>query len=267
MLLNRLGVYFEIGMMQAKTRMAYSAWFWANLFVQTVGLVVMVYFWRAVYENQTRIEGQTLQQTLNYIMLARMLSGLTNSGTIQRFGQLMFRGELAIELLRPVDFQLQTLAQALNRWGTDLVMRWQLWPIAMVFFGLQLPTAPLAYLYFLMSLLLGAVIVFLFEWMLACVVFITLESWGLTVLKEGIASFLSGALIPLTLMPEGLRKVAEFTPFSQVVYVPAAFLSGLTPLSKGPEVLLVQCLWVLGLFFLSRWVFARTIKFATIQGG
>lgn len=265
--LNRISVYAAVGMTQAKVRMAYSAWFWANLFVQTVGLLVMVYFWSAVYENQTSINGQNMQQTLNYIMLARMLSGLTNSGIIQRFGQLLNRGELAIELLRPVDFQLQNLAQALNRWTTDLVMRWQLWVIALVFFHLQLPSEPLAYLYFLVSLVLGMVIVFFFEYMIACIVFLTTESWGLTVLKEGVASFLSGALIPLTLMPEWLRTVANWTPFSKVVYVPASFLSGLTPLAQGPSVLLELVLWVIGLGLLSRLVFAHTVKHATIQGG
>ncbi|GEM45390.1 ABC transporter permease [Deinococcus cellulosilyticus] len=265
--LNRLGVYWDVGMIQAKSRMAYTAWFWASLFVQTVGLLVMVYFWSAVYENQDSIKGQSVQQTLNYIMLARMLSGLTGSGIIQRFGQLLNRGELAIELLRPVDFQFQNLAQALNRWFTDLLMRWQLWVIAIVFFHLQLPTEPLAYVYFLISLVLGCIIVFFFEWMIACIVFVTTESWGLNVLKEGVASFLSGALIPLTLMPDWLRTVAEFTPFSKAVFVPASFLSGLTPVSDGPRMLLELVLWVVGLCLLSRFIFAKMVKHATIQGG
>lgn len=234
--------------------------------MQLVTLIVMVYFWRAVFENRTDVAGQSLEQTLNYILITRLIAGFADTGLIQNFGRLLYKGDFSIELLRPLDFQMNQLAQVVSGWLTQLILRWPLVPLALLF-GLHLPSSPAVYLAFVLSVTLGALVLFFFDYLLACVTFLTLEVWGLSVMRQGLANFLSGALIPLTLMPDWLRLICEVVPFSQAIFVPAAILSGTLPLERVPAALGVQLLWLIGLWLLSRAVFSRAIRKVTVQGG
>jgi ABC-2 type transport system permease protein len=262
----RFSIYAAFGVTVAKRALAYNSWVYAQVFVQAITMLVMVYFWSAIYENRATVGGQTLVQTLNYILITRLIAGFGETDLIHTFDRLIGRGDFVIELLRPVDFQSNQLVEVASSWLTQMVLRWPLLPLALLF-GLQLPQNPAIYLAFLLSMILGALIIFFFDFLLACLNFITLEGWGLSVMRGGLASFLSGALIPLTLMPDWLRTICEFVPFSQAIFVPAALLSGTLPLERLPATLGIQLLWLVGLFFLSRWVFARSIRKITIQGG
>ncbi len=81
------------------------------------------------------------------------------------------------------------------------------------------------------------------------------------------ALFFSGALIPLTMMPDWLRNIALILPFSQVVYLPVSLLSGITPVSDMPRIWLIQSVMLVALLFLSRFVFGRAVRVVTVQGG
>ncbi len=85
--------------------------------------------------------------------------------------------------------------------------------------------------------------------------------------RAGIATFFSGMLIPLAIMPDGLRTLAMVLPFSQVVYLPISVLSGLTALSELPRIWLIQLAYLAILLVLSRVIFRRATRVITVQGG
>lgn len=259
--------YVGIAITQIKTRLAYPSQIWANILMNTSLMIVMVYFWQAVYAGQTEINGQGLAETINYILLARMLVGFTNTNLFILIANYLYKGLIVIELLRPLDFQTMCFAITLGRWALELCFSIPIWLIISQLYGLTLPSEPLAYVYFLLSLFLGMAIVLLFDWILACAIFGTIDPWGMKWLRDAIATFLGGAFIPLSLMPIWLKNVADVFPFSQVIFVPAAFLSGTTPLSAAPKVFLIQFCWLVSLYFLSRLVFAVAIRKITVQGG
>ncbi len=130
-----------------------------------------------------------------------------------------------------------------------------------------MPTDPLVWIVFLISLTLGASILFLFDWIFASLAFYSTETWGLSVVRIGVATFFSGALVPLTMMPTWLQDVAAALPFAQTIFVPVSFLSGITPIANALQVWLVQLAWLAGLLVLSRWVFSRAVRQVTVQGG
>jgi ABC-2 type transport system permease protein len=79
--------------------------------------------------------------------------------------------------------------------------------------------------------------------------------------------FLTGALLPLDVMPDWLRVIVQSTPFAQSIYVPVSLLSGLTPLSEAPRLLLGQLAWLFGLLVVSRLFFRVAVRRITVQGG
>ncbi|MDX1662417.1 MAG: hypothetical protein R3272_01410 [Candidatus Promineifilaceae bacterium] len=261
-------VYGAYAGMVPKLFLAYSSWVWMNFIVQGVGLVIFVAFWRAIYAEQDLIGGLDLQQTLNYIILAQIfLPAVHSAGTIYYFGELLREGRVGIELLRPLDFQGANYAANLADMALGLVVQLPLAAVAWIFFRFTLPSDPLIWIAFAITLLMGNTALFFFDWILACISFYSTETWGLTVLRFGAAQFFSGALIPLVMMPEWLARLAGALPFAQALYMPVSLLSGVTPLSEAPTIWMMQLLYILGLGLLSRLVFRVSVRRVTVQGG
>lgn len=264
---RNVSIYSAVAATAAKTRLAYNMWIWADFVVTLVSMVVFVYFWRAVYEGTSTLGGLALSQTITYILLARLLSPLVETRTIFFFGFMIRQGQIAVELTRPIDMQLRIMTESLAEILVFLVQRLPLFLIAFLFFGLRLPTDPKLWLSFVGSLFLGLLVIFLFDWMFACLAFYVTETWGLSVVRVGAGSFFSGALVPLVMMPDWLQNLAAGLPFAQALAVPISFLSGIYTWADAPRVWFTQILWVLALFILSRIVFNIAVRQVTVQGG
>ncbi len=250
-----------------KSRLAYGMWFWADFFVTIASMFIFVYFWDAVYAGTSTLGGLTLPQTITYILLARLLAPLVETRTIFFFGSMIRQGQVAVELTRPLDFQGRMMVETFAELAAFLVLRLPLFLLAWLFFGLRLPASPLVWATFLISLVLGETVLFLFDWMFASLAFYVTETWGLSVVRIGVGSFFSGALVPLAMMPGWLQGIAAALPFAQALAVPISFLSGITPLSAAPRIWLIQIIWLLGLLILSRVLFGVALRKVTVQGG
>ena len=262
-----ISIYRAIAATAAKTRLAYNMWVWADFVVTLVSMIVFVYFWRAVYAGTSTLGGLELSQTITYILLARLLSPLIETRTIFFFGFMIRQGQIAVELTRPLDMQARVMTENFAELLVFLVQRLPLFLIAWLFFGMRLPADPGLWLAFFISLFLGQIVLFLFDWMFACLAFYVTETWGLSVVRVGTGSFFSGALVPLVMMPGWLQTLAASMPFAQALSVPVSFLSGISTLADAPRIWLIQIVWLLVLFVLSRVVFSIAVRKVTVQGG
>jgi viologen exporter family transport system permease protein len=264
---RNLAVYAAFFAMIPKMFMAYVLWFWIGLVLNVIGMAILFYFWRAIYNDTTTISGLGLDQTLTYILLAFIFMPLTRTDLIWEFGGNIREGLIIHHLLRPVNFQGMNYAQSLGTLITSLLLQVPMVVVAVLIFGLRLPTDPRTWLAFIVSALLGFTVMFFFQWFLACFTFYTTEIWGLAVLIDGMNFFLSGALVPLVMMPDWLRTLVLSIPFAQALAVPVGLLTGITPLSDAPQVWSVQILWIIGMWFISTLFFRVAVRKITVQGG
>lgn len=265
---KKLRVYGGVAAVVPKMFMAYSIWVWMDLFVSIIAVVIFVAFWRAVYGSTTAISGLTLDQTLNYILLAQLFSDAAYvSNTIYDIGAGLRDGQIAAALLRPLDYQASMYVQNLAQLVVNLLLKIPLALFIWVVYGLQLPSDPVTWLAFVFTMLLGHAVMFCFDWIIACTAFYSTELWGMSVVRHSVAMFFSGALIPLDMLPDWLQRIAMILPFSQAVYLPVSLLSGITPVSAMPRIWLTQLVVLIGLLFLSRYIFGRSVRVITVQGG
>jgi len=166
-----------------------------------------------------------------------------------------------------VDLQLSYYFQNLAALAVALARQLPVLLLAELVFGLRWPASPAAWAVFALSALLGRSLMFCLDWIVASLSFYTTETTGLWLWLWGLAAFLTGSLVPLDLMPPWLRLAALSTPFGQALYVPISLLSGLTPLSQAPLLLLIQLLWLIGLAVAARLVFRVAVRRVTVQGG
>ena len=262
-----LSVYGSIIAMIPKVFMAYQLWFWIGLVLNIISMAILVYFWRAIYNDASTISGLAENQTINYILLAFIFLPLTSNDLVWEFGSNLREGTIIHHLLRPINFQGMNYAQMLGNLVMRLVLQLPMVVVAVLLFGLRLPTDLTTWLAFLVSALLGFTVMFFFNWFLACFTFYTTEIWGLGVLIDGMTFFLSGSLVPLVMMPQWMRTVVLSIPFAQALAVPVGLLAGITPLGDAPRLWLIQILWILGMWLVSALFFRIAIRKITVQGG
>lgn len=261
-------VYGGMAAVVPKMFMAYSIWVWMELFVSIIAVVIFVAFWEAVYASTATIGGLTLDQTLNYILLAQIFNdGAYVSSVIYDFGAGLREGQIVMAMLRPLDYQIAMYIQNLAQLVINQLLKIPLALFIWIVYGLTLPGEPIVWLAFVFTILLGHAVLFCFDWILGCTAFYSTEIWGMSVVRYSVAMFFSGALIPLDMMPDWLRTIATILPFSQVVYLPVSLLSGITPVSAMPRIWLMQGAFLVILYFLSRMIFRRAVRVITVQGG
>ena len=264
---RNLSIYAAVFAMIPKLFMAYQIWFWIGLVLSIISMAILVFFWKAIYADTNSISGLQLNQTLQYILLAFIFRPLTNNNLVWEFGSNLREGTIVHHLLRPINFQGMNYAQSLGSLVTELTLQIPMAVVAILFFGLRLPHDLPTWVVFLISALLGYTVMFFFNWFLACFTFYTTEIWGLGVMIEGMTFFLSGALVPIVMMPVWLQNIVLAVPFAQALGVPISLLTGITPLKDAPQVWLSQILWIVCMWIISTIFFRIAIRKITVQGG
>ncbi len=262
-----LSIYTSFGLLEIQRIFQYNAWFWVELGRGIIAMIIMTAFWKAIYADQTQLAGLTLTTTLSYVILARALNAANASSVYWWIAQHISKGELELQLLRPLDFQLLHLFRDAMSWFVGLLRSLPALLVGFIVFSAQLPTDFMAYMAFFITFFLGGIVMFFFEFMLGCIAFYTTEVWGLSVLREGIALFFSGAYIPLNFLPETFRVIASATPFAQATYVPISFLAGVQNPANLGNAILSQLISILVIAILSRWIFSKAVQVLTVQGG
>jgi ABC-2 type transport system permease protein len=264
---RQASIYGAIAAIVPKRFLAFEIWFWVSLVLGTIEMMILVFFWRAVYGQTASLGGLSLDQTLTYILLAQVFGALADQDLIWEFGFSLREGLIVHMLLRPVGYQTSYYVQALAGLGVRLILQLPMALLATLAFGLRWPTDPAAWGAFLVSALLGYTALFFFHWILASLTFYTTEVWGLGVLVYGLTRFFSGGLMPLAIMPAWLRLIVLAVPFAQSLALPLNFLSGITPVSAAPATWLFQFAWVVGLGVASQLFFRVAVRKVTVQGG
>lgn len=259
--------YIEFARVQMQVHAAYSAWFWANTFSILLRMLVIYFFWKAVYSSRTEIEGLLFEGMITYIIIAMFLQMFV-SGVGQELAHTIKDGNVAIELMRPYNLITRLVAMDLG----DKVIHFirgalPLSILAFIYMDITLPTSWQSGLLFFISAFMGIWIGTFFDLLIAILAFWTINLWGLQVMKEAVISFFSGALVPLILFPEWFQTISLFLPFQAMVYVPVAIYTGILSGTEAWLALGSQVFWVVSLFVLLRVLWSIAIKKVTIFGG
>ena len=93
------------------------------------------------------------------------------------------------------------------------------------------------------------------------------ETWILRVSLNIVASFLSGAIIPLDLYPEALVKILNYTPFPYLSYYPIQIFMGKisSPMELSLGIAIIG-IWTLALTYINHLIWKRGIKLYTAAG-
>ena len=187
-------------------------------------VVFLLSLWRTVLPETGETSGMTRAAVLTYTLISEVFSGQLSLNT--SLDDALWRGDIANRYLRPAGVYGQFMAEMLGTGLPDLLLfSLPLLCLAPLLGVNPLPVSAAAALLFVCSLtlalLIGAALAFIFA---SVMVLLEQSGYALMQIRNAVSALLSGAVIPLALMPWGIA--ASWTSASATTCCTSAAASG-----------------------------------------
>jgi ABC-2 type transport system permease protein len=177
-------------------------------------------------------------------------------------------GRLAMNLIRPVDFQAVMIFDAAGQSAfREVLFTLPIGIVVALLFPVRPPASLTAGALFLLSAVLSFFLVAALNFLVGLIAIRTKSILGILRAKYLVLELLSGLLIPTTLFPQPFRSILFASPFPHINYTPAALYLGKAAGFEAARLLLLQAGWTVVLLALGQSVWRRSRHRITIQGG
>lgn len=245
---------------QAAYKLALISGLGTNIFFGIVRTALFL----ALYRNADDIGGFDEADALTYVWILQALFGSIWTPWMFELADRIRSGDFVTELTRPGDPLVRYFAFDLGRVAYFLVARAPL-PlfVAAIVLDLHLPTTPLGWVAFAVSLALAAIVSTQLRFLIASIAFWTPDYRGVFALMFVPIWFFSGFLIPTIYFPDMLQAAAHLSPFVAMLMAPVAVATG------GPIVgsLGIQMVWAVLMWLACQRVMDRASRRMVTFGG
>lgn len=195
----------------------------ANMAIPVVSLLI----WRAALESGVRLPIDK-EYVTTYFVLLGVVTMLTSSWGAPYIADGIRRGELSRDLIRPAPGQLNGIANNLSEKTMKLVALTPMVAILWWVFhdSVVVPLDPVRWALFLPSIVLAAILVFALDHVIGLLGFWFDDVGGLNQATGLLKDVLSGAVVPLALMPAWSQGFMELQPFRFMVSFPLEIVVG-----------------------------------------
>lgn len=184
---------------------------------------------------------------------------------------LITSGNIAYELCRPADLYGLWYAKLLAQRLSGALLR--CFPIIIIAsilpypYTFSLPESLAAFVLFLITLTLGLILIVAISMLIYISTFYTMSPMGSLLIFSVLGEFFSGLVIPVPLMPEGLKKLTYLLPFRYTSDLPFRIYAGNIGIKEGLISIGVQLLWIFIIVILGRLWMKKALRKIIIQGG
>lgn len=259
--------YIDYIIIGIRENLAYPSAIWAQLFSKIIYLYLQFSIWKALFSSHSQINPLVNREnTLNYIIVATIISTFIECNIIEWINTQIQTGNIAIELIRPIDFKKMIFSRHLGDSTVKIIFHCiPLIAIAAVM------RRPLLYhtqiLYGLFSIILAYFIQFLYSLIIGLLAFWLIVTWPLNMLLGAVYKLLSGAWIPILLFPDLLYKINLFLPFRAIYAIPVTIITNQMKTETILEFIIIQLIWAACLYIITEIVWKVGKRKLIVQGG
>jgi ABC-2 type transport system permease protein len=204
---------------------------------------------------------------LTYVTVSWILNTFYMTPTGRTLGANVREGQVAMDLLKPVNLQAVYFGQSLGRTTFRLIFASV--PLLLIFglLGqLQFPRAALLPP-FAVSVFLGYLINFILDYMIGLTAFFLEYNNGVRMGVRMVMNLAGGMVIPLDYLPRGIAAVFHKLPTQFMFFQPMQIFLGRRTLGESWLSVAMALAWVLFLLLLAQLVQWRGMKQLSISGG
>jgi ABC-2 type transport system permease protein len=256
-----------------QNNLTYRFNFLARTLFSFIPLIAILYMWRTIYEGKgpdAAVGSYTLAQMISYYLLTTIVDALSavTEDDWQIAGDIK-DGNISQFLLKPIDYLTYRLCLFFS--GRVSYLAVAALPLALFVLCLHQyfvwPTHWSTVGFFLLSVALTAFLQFFMSYTMAMLAFWVLEVSTFIFILFAFEYIASGHMFPLDILPQGLQQVMQFTPFPYQLYFPVSIYMGKTTGSALANGLVIQTCWVILMYGLARFAWAKGIRKYSAVGG
>ncbi|GAB4580089.1 MAG: ABC-2 family transporter protein [Anaerolineales bacterium] len=245
-------------------RAAVIAGLLTNFFFGFLRMAILV----ALYGQRTQIAGVDTQGAITYMALTQALIGYLSLFSWYDLMRSIHTGEIAADLLKPLNLFTFWLAQDLGRAILQFLIRGVLIMIAYaIFLDLAYPATLEQWLALPIALILSWLVSFSWRFLINLAAFWSPNAIGIGRFFFILSWFFSGFLMPLRYFPEWAQTLSQWTPFPSMLNVILDLYIGVL---HGPELwraLGIQAIWIVALIGTAQLLLRAGVKRLVILGG
>jgi len=260
--------YLAILGAQLRVLLQYRAAALAGLSTNLVFGLIHIMVFEAFYASSTAVHPMTYGEVVVYIWLSQAMIGLLPWTMDPAVVAAVRSGNVAYELLRPVDLYALWYSRALAlRLAPVLLRAVPVLILATLFFDFRPPPTSANGLAWLISTLAALALSGAMTTAMSISLLWTISGEGLARLLPTIVIVFSGMLVPLPLLPDWAQPILDFMPFRGLVDVPFRLYMGHLPTGELPGLLAHQLGWTAVLIGLGHYLLRHHTRRLVVQGG
>lgn len=264
--------YFSLFRIRFTNSLQYRAAAYAGVATQLFWGFMELLLFRAFYRAGSAEFPMDFSQLSSYIWLQQSFLAMF---MLWFFDSEIFNsitsGNVAYELARPMDLYSMWFTKNIAARLSRAVLRCV--PILLVAallpepYGISLPHDYVSFIIFVITTVLAFFTVVAFCMLVYISTFYTLSSLGIRIVAASLTEFLSGAIIPLPFLPDGIRQVIDLTPFAAMQNLPFRIYSGNIAGTEMVAGIALQVFWLVALILIGKLWMSKALKRVVIQGG
>ena len=262
--------YVGMFKMSFKGELQYRAKAFSGVLTQFFWGIMYVYLYTA-FMGGNAIDGFSISQMASYVWLGQAVFAMRFVDISKDTAREIQSGDVCYKFTRPINLYNQWFAE---NWGHKLsatILRSPLIVIVALLLpgniGLMLPVSFGAFILFLISLIIGSMMMSAIAMIAVALIFRTASPKGVVSLIHTISGLLGGLFIPLPLMPQQIQNVINYLPFRFVTDLPLRIYIGNVSCLTGLMFILIAVLWLVALITIGQLLVKLVCKTAIIQGG
>lgn len=262
--IGALNKYWKTATMAATSYTGDSPLFLLDYLLRLIRVVVLLSLWRVILADKGAPAGYTIPIVLTYTLIAEVFAEQLDCTT--DLANALWNGTIATRFLHPLGIFGQFMAETFGRWTfAFLTFSLPLLLLAPLLGVNPLPASVEAGFCFVLSLVLAVTVGFAVEFIFGAIM-VTLEQnvWTSQNMRHAITTLLSGAVIPLALLPWGLGELFGWLPFASMASAPLRIYTG-----TGDPLMLIalQIFWSLALWVIANRLWSRNRERLASYGG
>lgn len=243
----------------------------AGLLTQIFWGLLYCFIYQAFYSNAS-IPDISFKDIITYVWLNQAFIALIyiNVKDVDILTSIV-DGTVAYELVRPyhlynwwyIKLLAGKISSCLLRFGPIILLGFIL-PIP---FNLSLPYSILSFVLFLISLVLGTLLLCGILMIIHSIAFYTINYKGIFSISCQLMALVSGFIIPVPLLPDIVKTITYYMPFRLIGDLPFRIYSGNIDISTAFQDITLQLIWIVIIIIIGFSLMSKALKKVFIQGG
>ena len=234
---------------------------------------ILVSVYAAFFESNNSADlPMSLKQIISYLWLNQSFLALIYPWARDNdLLSLIRSGNVSYEYVRPISFYKKWFATLYANRISGVLLRFL--PVIIIStilpkpYNLSSPYSIYSFILFIITLLIGSLIVNAFSLIMHLITFYTLNEKGVLALFTVISEIFAGGIVPIAFFPKYLKILADILPFKYTIDLPFRIYSGNIDLYNSFPLIILSIIWLIILILIGLFISKNVSKKVIVQGG